>query len=297
MLINHANLGLIFTGFKTTYNRGWALATPKWDQVAMEIPSTTEKEEYDWLGVAPGMRQWADERFIHSLGSHGFQIENLDWEQTVGVERNKILDDRYGVYTPITQRMGESAALHLDELVFGLLNDGTDADALGYDGVPFFGTNHPNDDTGTQSNYDSGSGPAWYLMDLSSGLKPLIVQMRQKAEFVAKTALTDDEVFLRKRFLMGVDARYNVGYGMWQYVFRSEEALDSTNFETAWEAMTQIVAPNGKPMSVMPTHLVVPTTLAMDARRLLAAQLVGGGNSNIHQNAVDVIVSKHLDIT
>lgn len=297
MLIDHATLSLIFTGYKATFQRGFELAKPIWNQVAMEIPSGTEKEEYDWLGVAPGMREWVDERFIHSLGSHQYRITNKDWEQTIGVERNKILDDRYGIYSPVIQRMGESAALHIDELVFGLLNDGVDADALGYDGVPFFGTNHPNDDTGTQSNFDAGSGAAWYLADLRSSIKPLILQMRQGPQFVAKTALTDDEVFLRKRYLYGVDARYNVGYGMWQYVFRSEEALDATHFESAWEAMTQLTAPNGKPMNIMPTHLIVPVSLAMDARRLLSAQLVGGGDTNIHQNAVDVIVSKHLDNT
>ena len=297
MLINHANLGLIFTGWKATFKRGWDLAAPMWNRVAMELPSTTEKEEYDWLGMAPGMREWVDERFINSLGTHGFQITNKDWEQTIGVERNKILDDTYGVYTPVTQRMGQSAALHLDELVFGLLNNGSDADALCYDGEPFFSTSHPNDETGTQSNLNTGSGPAWYLADLESMLMPLIVQMRQRPVFVSKTSLTDDEVFLRKRFLMGVDARYNVGYGMWQSIFRCEDALDATNFEATWEAMTQLTAPNGKPMAVMPTALIVPTSLYHDARRLVAAALTGGGDTNIHQNVVSIIVSKHLDNT
>lgn len=294
MLINHHTLGLLFTGFHSTFKKGWDLAKPIWDRVAMEIPSTTEKEEYDWLGVAPGMREWADERFIHSLRSHGFQIPNKDWEQTIGVERNKILDDRYGHYSPIFERMGSSAALHPDELVFGLLNDGINADALGYDGVPFFATTHPNDETGTQSNYDAGSGPAWYLMDMSTSMRPLIFQMRQKPQFIAKNSLTDDESFHRKRHLFGVDARYNVGYGMWQYIFRSNEALSEANFEIAWEAMSNMVAPNGKPMNIMPTHLVVPVSLAMDARRLVTAKLVGGGNTNIHENVVDIIVSKHL---
>lgn len=293
MLVNHANLALLFTGFKATFKRGWELAAPIWSQVAMEIPSGTDKEEYDWLGVAPGMREWVGDRVIQSLGSHGFTIENKDWEQTVGVERNRIADDRYGVYSPIVQRMGEAAKLHLDELVFGLINDGRTETC--YDGDPFFSTSHPHEDAGSVSNLDSdGAGPYWYLLDLSSGVKPFIVQMREQPKFVSKTSLTDDNVFFQKKFIMGADGRYNVGFGLWQQAFASNNTLDADHFWQYWEAMRAFTADNGKPLTIRPTHLLVPSSLEREATELLGASLIDGGDTNLLKGKVSLIVSDHL---
>lgn len=300
MLINHHNLGLFFTGLKTQFRRGFELASPMWNEVAMEIPSNTEREDYDWLGVSPEMREWLGDRVIHSLGTHGFSIANRDWELTIGAERNKLEDDKEGIYSPLAQRMGESAALHPDRLVFGAINDGRNAGALGYDGVPFFSASHPNEDVGTQSNLNSaGGGSYWYLADFSSVLKPIIFQNRKKLEFVSKQSLTDDEVFFRKRFLFGVDARYNVGYGLWQQMYASNQTLNETNLEAAWLAMTQLVADNGLPLNFRPTHLVVPQSLEFTAKRLISPSLVldgsgAAGVENIHKNALKVIVSKFL---
>lgn len=299
MLINHASLNVLFTGFQAAFQSGFELASPQWDRVSMTIPSNTSKEEYDWLGVSPRMKEWLGDRVIEGLRTHGFTIPNKDWELTVGVERNKIEDDRFGVYTPFVQRMGEEAALHPDELIFGdLFNNGTAAGNTGYDGAPFFSATHPHDDLGTVSNVDTGGGgPPWYLLDLSSSMRPFIYQRRKEPQFVSKMSLTDDNVFFARQFIMGADARYNVGYGLWQQAFRSNQALDETNFEAAWEAMTAFTADNGRPLNMMPTHLVVPTNLHFDAKRLIERQLIGGGDTNIHTNSVEVIVSKFLSTT
>lgn len=308
MIVDHHNLGLLFTGFKANFSRGEELAEPMWRDVAMEIPSSTSKEEYDWLGTAEGMREWVDDRTIASIGSHQYEIENKDWEQTIGVDRNKIEDDTHGHYAPLFQRMGESAELHPDELVFGLFNSGLSG--LGYDDVPFFSDAHPctRNPTpvghpGNQSNLDDGgAGPYWYLADLSSTLKPIIFQNRKKRQFVAKTALTDDNVFFAKKFLFGVDARYNVGYGMWQHVYASNQELNEANVEAAITAMANLYADNGKPMKVMPTHVIVPTTLFFDAKRIFAPDFVPRGTdgatiTNIHRGAMQIMMSKHLSRT
>ena len=302
MLVDHANLVELFTGYKAAYQRGLGVATPMWDQIAMKQPSTSEVERYDWLGTMPGMREWFDDRAILSIGSHGFSIRNRSWEQTIGVEREKIEDDLHGIYTPLAQRMGEATTLHLDELVYDLLDAGRTT--LGYDGVEFFDASHPNnaDIGGTQSNVNTGSGPYWYLADLSSGIKPIILQMRKEAEFVSKTALTDDNVFFSKQFLMGVDARYNVGFGPWQQMYACGDALNEANLESALIAMSEITGPNGKQLSIHATHLIVPTTLQYTAMRLLNSNvLLGEGPSgedgprdNILKGSVQLIVSKHL---
>jgi phage major head subunit gpT-like protein len=296
MLINHGNLVRLFTGYKANFQRGWELVTPMHPTVSMRVPSSTEIEEYDWLGVAPGMREWLGDRVIESLGSHGFTIKNRDWEQTIGVERNKIEDDRFGVYNPLFQRMGEAAALHKDELIFGdLVNNGGAADHLGYDGVSFFGATHPHEVNGTVSNVDTGGGgPYWYLADFSSVLRPFIDQDRKAPQFVAKNAITDDNVFYRKEFHFGVDARYNVGYGLWQYIFRSNQTLSESNYESLYEAMLNQIADNGKPLNVNPTTIIVPNVLWNDARRLFSQGILAAGESNIHQGEVTILRSPHL---
>lgn len=295
MLVNKQNLNIIFTGLKRTFQRGFELADPMYQQVAMVIPSNTKKEQYDWLGVAPQMREWVGDRQILSLGTHQYTVENKDWEQTVGVERNDIEDDTIGLYSPITQRMGEVTALHPDGLVFDMFNNGRAATSLGYDGVPFFSTSHPNEFTGTVSNLDSGGGGSyWYLADLRSAIKPIIFQNRKSSQFVAKTSLTDDNVFWEKMFYMGVDARYNVGYGFWQQVFASNQTLNEANLEAAWEAMWNYKADNGEPMNVRPSHLIVSTNNIFDAKRLVEKQLVSSGETNIHSGTLSIISSQKL---
>jgi phage major head subunit gpT-like protein len=62
---------------------------------------------------------------------------------------------------------------------------------------------------------------AWYLLDVSRAIKPLIFQERKKAEFVSIVDPKDESVFLRGTFFYGVDMRCNAGYGLWQMAYGS----------------------------------------------------------------------------
>ncbi len=53
----------------------------------------------------------------------------------------------------------------------------------------------------------------WYLLATGYPLKPIFFQNRKDAEFTALDQATGHEVFMRKKFFYGVDARYNVGVG------------------------------------------------------------------------------------
>lgn len=57
---------------------------------------------------------------------------------------------------------------------------------------------------------------AWFLLCTKRPIKPLIYQQRKKAKFVSKTAETDDNVFMSRKFLYGADSRGNAGFGFWQ---------------------------------------------------------------------------------
>ena len=62
---------------------------------------------------------------------------------------------------------------------------------------------------------------SWYALDVSAPIKPFIFQDRRAVQLVAKTTVTDDNVFMLREFLWGVDGRGAAGYGPWWLAFKS----------------------------------------------------------------------------
>ena len=175
---------------------------------------------------------------------------------TIGVKRDDIADDQYGVYAPLMQNMGFETARFPDELVFGALADGFAVN--GYDGQFFFDTDHPGyDENGLEvsvSNLQAGAGNPWFLLDTRRPLRPIIYQEREMFNFVALDKMDDENVFMRKEFLYGVDGRMNVGYGFWQQAFGSKATLDTANFNAALAAMMAIKKRSGNPDGSLPAN-------------------------------------------
>lgn len=67
----------------------------------------------------------------------------------------------------------------------------------------------------------AGEDKQWYLACTSKPLKPLIYQERKAPKFTPLIDDKDENVFMRKQYLYGVDARSNVGYGFWQMAYGS----------------------------------------------------------------------------
>ena len=117
MIITPQALRGIYTAFNTVFNKAFEGQHPTYEKVATVVPSTSESETYAWLGDIPGMREWIGEREIQNLSGSAYTIKNKDFELTVGVDRNAVEDDKIGLYNPSIQMLGESAALHPDELM------------------------------------------------------------------------------------------------------------------------------------------------------------------------------------
>jgi phage major head subunit gpT-like protein len=67
-----------------------------------------------------------------------------------------------------------------------------------------------------------GTGaPAWYMVDLSAPIKPLLLQVRKPVTLVAKANIDDDNVFWQSQFFWGLDARGVAGYGPWWLAVRA----------------------------------------------------------------------------
>lgn len=291
MIINRSNLDHLTRGFKASFQRGFAGVTPLWGKVATLVPSSTASEDYGWLGKIPGMREWIGDRQINNLKQHDYNIKNKSFENTVGVDRDHIDDDQFGIYAPMMETLGQTAAEHPDILVFGLLAAGFATRC--YDGQYFFDADHPvigaDGETASVSNLQAGSDAPWFLLDTRRPLKPLIYQERKKPNFVALNQDTDENVFMRKEYLYGVDSRCNVGFGFWQMAFGSKAALSAENFEAAYAAMGAFKGDHGSPLGVRPNLLVVGPGLSGAARQIVEAQLINGGDSNTNYKRVDLL--------
>lgn len=296
MIVNASSLRDLFTGFNTSFNKGLKNTTSHWDKIAMRVPSTAASENYSWLTDMPGIREWLGERLINSLSAARYVVENREFELTISVRRNHIEDDKYGLYGPRIEQMGYETARHPDELVFGVLKDGTTKEC--YDRQYFFDTDHSGYDAAgekiTVSNLTAGAGPAWYLLDCSQPIKPLLFQERQPFVFESLTEGNSDHVFLRAEYLYGVRGRSNAGFGLWQLAHCSKAEFNETNFAAARLAMTGQKRRSGQPLGINSSHLVVPRALEAAARKLLHAQLINGGESNIWAEAAELIVSDFL---
>lgn len=292
MQITTGNLRTLGTGFNAAFKMGEGQAKPMWNRVATEVPSSTSKEEYGWLGKVPGMREWLGARVVQNIQEYDYSIKNKDWELTIGVDRNDIDDDNVGIYTPLFMEMGRSTAAHPDELVYGLLKAGFSTPC--YDGQYFFDTDHPvlaaDGTVTTVANTDGGSGTPWFLIDDSRALKPIIYQMRKRPQFVAKDKVDDDNVFELKEFRYGVDGRYNVGFGFWQFAWGSKQTLDATAYKNARAALQGMKGDYARPLGVMPKLLVVPPSLESAALKLVNNELGANGETNEWKGTAEVLV-------
>ena len=287
MIINQSNLAGIYKTFSTIFNQAFDSAPSQWPVVAMEAPSAGRSVDYKWLGEFPMMREWVGDRVIKDLSAFKYEITNKDYEATVEVDRNDIQDDQIGVYTPMIQGLGAAARQHPDLLVFALLKAGFTTEC--FDGQYFFDDDHQVAGASV-SNDGGGSGEPWFLMDLSRPLKPLILQIRKRPEFVSMDRPDDENVFMRKKFRYGVDDRKNVGFGLWQLAYGSKQTLDATNYAAARAAMMSFTNDNSVPLGIMPTHLVVGPTLESSGRAVIEAQFNSSGASNVWYNTAKLVV-------
>lgn len=295
MIITSANLRFLTTGFKAIFQDAYDTAPSAWERVAMAVPSSSKQEVYGWLGSNTRFREWIGDRQVQNLSTHDWTIKNKSFENTLAVKRIDIELDNYGLYRPLFAQLGQDAKTHPDELTFGLLQAGFTG--LCYDGETFFASDHPGVDAAgaavSLSNFGGGTGDAWYLLDTSKAVKPLILQKVKDYNFVSLDRETDDNVFWRGEFIYGADAYLNVGYGLWRLAYASKQPLTLENYAAARAAMMSMTGDRGRPLNIAPTLLLVPPNLEAAARTILNAEMIDG-SSNTYRNTAELLVTPWL---
>lgn len=292
MIINSNNLAILHRAFNTAFQKGFTGVAPMWQKIATEVPSTTGSEDYGWIGELPGMREHIGDRHVHNLSMSDYTIKNKKFELTVGVPEDKVEDDQYGVYAPLMESLGFSAAQHPDELIWELLAAGFETKC--YDKQYYFDTDHPvklaDGSIVSVSNMQAGGGNPWFLLDTSRPLKPLILQRRRHPRFIKKDRPEDDNSFFSGKLIYGVDDRKNVGYGFWQMAYGSKAALTPDNFDLGVNVMGGFKNDFGKPLGLQPKILVVGNSNRSASLAVIEKENLAGGETNTNFKAVEVLV-------
>ena len=274
--------------FSAIFKKAFGGVESHMNKIATIVPSSTSSNEYAWLGAFPSMRKWVGDKIVNEFSGHSYTIKNEPWELTIGVHKHDIDDDNLGIYTPMVSELGSSAIRHQDDLVFNALKNGTSKKC--YDGQYYFDTDHPVNGKSV-SNYFAGGQPLWTILDTSRSIKPIIFQERQKPEFSAVKDSNDAQVFLSGRYMYGVEARYNVGYGFWQMAVASAKDLTAANFGEARLAMRKFTNDEGAGLGLSPTVIVVHPDLEVAAEKLFATKTLDGGGDNSLYGKVEIIVA------
>lgn len=153
MLINKTNLAALFKNIVTTFNKALGEAQPMWTKIATRVPSTSSQNDYTWIKDGwPSMREWIGDKVVKYLTAAKYVIQNKPFESTIGVKRDDIEDDNYGIYSAIARGEGMAAAAWPDELIADLANGVFTKEC--FDGQYMCDTDHPVGD-GVASNKGS----------------------------------------------------------------------------------------------------------------------------------------------
>ncbi len=146
------NTGLLTKGLRSEFFSRFNAMTTYYRDMATRIASTSDCENYKWLGSLPRMREWGTGRIAKGLGTESYSVENLKYEATLEVDRDEISDDKTGQVRIRIAELAERAATHKDYLIAQLLINGETAGFNSYDGVSFFNDSHVSGSSGAQDN-------------------------------------------------------------------------------------------------------------------------------------------------
>jgi phage major head subunit gpT-like protein len=158
MILNSTNLQQLFNAYSFQFQQAYDKSATGWlDKVATRMPSDTDQSIYFWLASLPKMREWVGERQAQNLAEYEYVLKNKDYELTVELDRNRVMDDKHGFFAASTvPMMAAQAKKQPDYLMRDLIQLGSTTTI--WDGQNFFDSSHPiskfpgSGISGTQSN-------------------------------------------------------------------------------------------------------------------------------------------------
>ncbi|MFQ5422791.1 MAG: Mu-like prophage major head subunit gpT family protein [Phycisphaerae bacterium] len=146
------NTGLLTKGLRSEFFNGLEATPTHFRDLSTRVVSTSDREQYRWLGTVPQVREWGTGRLAQGLRTESYSVENLKYEATLEVDRDEISDDQTGQIRLRVAELAQRAATHKDFLIAQLLINGETPGNDSYDGVSFYNANHVSGASGAQSN-------------------------------------------------------------------------------------------------------------------------------------------------
>lgn len=160
MQITPSTLSFLFNQFDTRYQEAYRKSPePWWSKVATKVPSGTEFNTYAWSSRVAQLKKWVGERQARSIAAYSQTVTNDHFEETIRVDRDKIEDDQYGVYSFAIDDLARAAKKFPDTLVLSQMRTGQSISS--FDGVNFFDASHPVDKFAGQSGTSAVQKNYW----------------------------------------------------------------------------------------------------------------------------------------
>jgi phage major head subunit gpT-like protein len=163
--LNPSSIQIFFTMADTRFQRGIRNAKLWSAEFCTLYQSDTENVLQGWIEMPDNMRPWRGSRVIQDPAPQTYQVNMIPWELTMGLDEFAFRFDRFGIYSPIAERIGQKTAKLQDYSIRDLMQGngelGVAPYSLGPDGVSFWNPAHSVDvwdpSNGTYAN-DYGTG-------------------------------------------------------------------------------------------------------------------------------------------
>lgn len=277
-----------------------AAADQIWTQFSMQIGAGGAAEVLQtWMESVRAMTRWDGEKKFQDMINRQYKVGQEPWHAGIRMRREDVRRrvNQMGAEAfaaDIRDKLAERAA-QLD--IVKVLDQLTSPTRLGYDGVALFSATHP--EGGNQSNQDTGgAGQYFYVMSLGGRGRP-IVRIDGETDgggFQIKDHVADDttENFMQRLIYWSVEFWGEWYPGLWQTVYRSNQALTGANLDAAIQAMSSYHDIHGEQIGIVPTHILVGRSNWRPARELLGLSTVSGGGENVDSNLLKVLYTPRL---
>jgi phage major head subunit gpT-like protein len=143
MIINSSNLNILTQNVQVVFNKAYDTAPSDYlDKVATIITSGTKQEIYPMVAEIPQLREWVGDRQANDVATYDYTLTNKDFELTIKLDRNKVLDDQYGIWMQtVVPMIAQQAKRKPSLLVRDILRVGQSTAC--HDGQNFFDASHP----------------------------------------------------------------------------------------------------------------------------------------------------------
>jgi phage major head subunit gpT-like protein len=144
-----ANIQYFFTMADTRFTLGIRNA-PTWsNEWCTTYNSDTENVLHGWIEMPDNMRIWRGARVVQDPAPQTYSVPMLPWEITMALDQFAFIFDRWGLYMPIAQRIGQKTAKLQDYAIRDMLQGNGELGSapfnIGPDGLSFWNTAHPVD--------------------------------------------------------------------------------------------------------------------------------------------------------